>query len=77
MFSLINPPLRHCSQHVYTHRLAWRNVQSLGAWFADESILQLDAGERAPGHHRVVPSASAIRVELPRRQAGGNIQSKR
>ena len=52
-------------------------MQSLRSWFADEPVLELDAGERASGHHRVVPPAGAIRVKLPRRQSeaehgGGN-----
>lgn len=47
-------------------------MKSLRACFADESILELDAGERSSGHHCIVPSASAIRVELPRREARGN-----
>lgn len=46
-------------------------MKSLGAWFADESVLELDAGEGASGHHGVVPSAGAVRVKLPRRQAEG------
>lgn len=44
-------------------------MQSLGPRFAEESVLQLDAGERAPGHHGIVAPAGAVRVELPRSQA--------
>lgn len=60
------------SSLIRTHRLLWRNVKSLWACFADESILELDAGERSSGHHCIIPSASTIRVELPRREATGN-----
>lgn len=48
-------------------------MQSLGACFAEESVLELDAGEGASGHHSVVPSAGAIRVKLPWRQAERNM----
>lgn len=46
-------------------------MQSLGACFANEAVLELDAGERASGHHGVVASAGAVRVELPWRQTEG------
>lgn len=57
---------------LHTHRLLRRNVQSLWACFADESILELDAGERSSGHHCIIPSASTIRVELARCEARRN-----
>lgn len=61
------------SSDICAHRLPWWNVQSLGARFADESVLELDAGERASGHHGIVPSAGAVRVKLPRCQAERNM----
>lgn len=44
-------------------------MQSLGSCLAHEAVLELNAGERASSHHCVVPSARAVRVELPRRQS--------
>lgn len=52
-------------------------MKSLWASFADKSILELDAGERSSGHHRIIPSASTIRVELPWREARGNNSGRR
>lgn len=51
-------------------------MQSLGARFADESVLELDAGEGASGHHSIVASAGTIRVKLPRCQAEGNMDQR-
>lgn len=44
-------------------------MQSLGSCFSHQAVLELDAGKRPSGHHCVVPSAGAVRVELPWRQS--------
>lgn len=44
-------------------------MQSLGSCFADQPVLELDAGESPSRHHCVVPSAGTVRVELPRCQS--------
>lgn len=43
-------------------------MQSLGSCFTNQAVLELDAGKRPSGHHCVIPSPGAVRVELPWRQ---------